>query len=106
MITGQADLGSGVTSAQAVDWATNPYYAGQGGAAATAQQISLGDIIQNPGASMAVLGANLQSSLIPMALQTAMTGVSFRLARRLLSRPLRSINANLVKPALGSGVAL
>ncbi len=94
MLTGDADLQM---------WSHGPTgttgYTGAG-------EISLGDILKDPSTSLGLLAENFQKNLIPMAIQTAMTGFSFRIARRLLRAPLRSINKNLVKPALGPGVAL
>jgi len=69
-------------------------------------EISLSDLMQNPSLALATIGSNFRSNLLPMSLAAFTTSISFRIGRRLLSRPLRSINKNLVKPVLGAGIRL
>jgi hypothetical protein len=98
MLTGQGDLGYqqvsdfglGVTST----------------AVTGASEISLADITRNPGLALAEMGKNLQSNIVPMAVASLVTGVSFRFGKRLLRRPIGNINRNLVKPMLGAGIRL
>jgi len=71
-----------------------------------ASQISLGDLIQNPGLSLSEMSKNLQNNLVPMAVQSLVTGVGFRFGKRLLRRPIANINRNIMKPMLGSGIRL
>ena len=47
----------------------------------------------------------VQRNVIPMVIQSAMIGVSFKLGKRLLRTPLRKTNAGL-KMALGAGIKL
>ena len=68
--------------------------------------ISLADITQNPGLAFSQMGKNFQANLVPMAVASLLTGVSFRFGKRLLRRPIANINRNLVKPALGAGIRL
>jgi hypothetical protein len=98
MLTGEGDLG------------TTPIYDGRLGVSdmvVTGQdQISLADIAKNPGLAFSEMGKNLQANIVPMAVASLMTGVSFRFGRRLLRRPLSNINRNLVKPMLGAGIRI
>ena len=66
--------------------------------------ISLADIIKNPTVSLGVASMNLQKDFLPMAMKAFGVGVAFRFGRKLLSRQIRSINANLITPALGKTV--
>lgn len=69
-------------------------------------EISLGDMISNPGLALGQAAQNFQGALVPMAIQSALTSITFRLGKRLLRRPLANVNRNLVKPMLGAGVRL
>ena len=71
-----------------------------------ASQISLGDLISNPGLSLGEMSKNLQNNLVPMAVQSLATGVAFRFGKRLLRRPIANINRNIMKPMLGAGIRL
>ncbi len=73
---------------------------------AGASQISLGDMMLEPGASVSLMAQNFQSNLIPMAASAFGVSVGFKIGRRLLRGPINNINRNLVKPALGSGIKL
>ena len=68
--------------------------------------ISLADITRNPGLALSQMGKNLQANIVPMAVASLVTGVSFRFGKRLLRRPISNINRNLVKPMLGAGIRL
>jgi len=69
-------------------------------------QISLNDFMMEPGLAIATISNNFKSNLLPMSLAAFTTSVSFRVGKRLLRRPLASINRNLVKPALGAGIRI
>jgi len=69
-------------------------------------EISLTDMMQNPSLAIATIASNFKSNLLPMSLAAFSTSVSFRIGRRLLRRPLSSIQRNLVKPVLGAGIRL
>jgi len=69
-------------------------------------EISLTDLMQNPSLALATISSNFRSNLLPMSLAAFTTSISFRIGRRMLSRPLRSVNKNLVKPILGAGIRL
>jgi len=69
-------------------------------------EISLNDLMVNPGLAIATVTQNFKSNLLPMALASFTTSVSFRIGRRLLRRPLASVTKNLIKPALGNGIRM
>tara|TARA_Y100000401_G_C8291123_1_gene208785 strand:+ start:713 stop:1009 length:297 start_codon:yes stop_codon:yes gene_type:complete len=98
MLTGQGDLAT-----------TSVYDSGLGVtsmAVSGASEISLADITRNPGLALSEMGKNLQANIVPMAVASLVTGVSFRFGKRLLRRPIGNINRNLVKPMLGAGIRL
>ena len=72
---------------------------------AGAGQISLGDIVSQPGLALATVQSNVMSNWQSMALQTFATRISFKFGKRLLRAPLANINRNLMKP-LGVGIRL
>ena len=100
MITGDTDIAS-----LEVSTGTGSY-----GAMTTqlvgAKEISLGDIVSNPGLAFGEMTKNLQSNLVPMAVASLVTGISFRFGKRLLRRPISNINRNIMKPQLGAGIKL
>ena len=98
MLTGEGDLG--ITQASEGMGALS-YDVVTGG-----DVISLADITRNPGLALSQMGKNLQSNIVPMAVASLVTGVSFRFGKRLLRRPIGNINRNLVKPMLGAGIRL
>ena len=69
-------------------------------------EISLTDLMQNPSLALATISSNFRSNLLPMSLAAFTTSISFRIGRRMLRRPLASVNRNLVKPVLGAGIRL
>jgi len=69
-------------------------------------EISLNDLMVNPGLAIATVSQNFKSNLLPMALASFTTSISFRIGRRLLRRPLASVNRSIIKPALGAGIRL
>ncbi len=71
-----------------------------------AGEISLNDLMMEPGLAIATVSQNFKSNLLPMALASFTTSVSFRIGRRLLRRPLASVNRSIIKPALGAGIRL
>ena len=67
--------------------------------------ISLRDLINTPSQSLAAIQGNVARNVIPMMVQSAMIGVSFKLGKRLLRKPLNATNRGL-KMALGAGIKL
>lgn len=71
-----------------------------------ADGISLSDIMAEPTLALGAMASNFQSNLLPMALAGFTTSISFRVGKRLLRKPLSSINRSIIKPALGAGIRL
>tara|TARA_R100001163_G_C5044136_1_gene181683 strand:- start:526 stop:948 length:423 start_codon:yes stop_codon:yes gene_type:complete len=97
-ITGKTDLGQQVVSDRALGVGTM--------STVGAGEISLGDIMSEPGLAIGTMSSNFQSNLAPMALAAFGTSVTFRIGKRLLRRPISNINRNIMKPALGAGIKL
>jgi len=103
MLTGDTDIG---TASVASDPGVGGYGVTYSMQTVGAKEISLGDIVTNPGLALAEMGNNLQSNLVPMAVASLVTGVGFRFGKRLLRRPIGNINRNIMKPLLGAGIRL
>lgn len=71
-----------------------------------ADGISLSDIMAEPTLALGAMSSNFQRNLLPMALAGFTTSISFRVGKRLLRKPLRTINSSIIKPALGAGIRL
>tara|TARA_Y100000310_G_scaffold116691_1_gene115386 strand:- start:97 stop:531 length:435 start_codon:yes stop_codon:yes gene_type:complete len=69
-------------------------------------EISLGDLISEPGQAVSTMTTNFQNNILPMALGAFGISVTFRVGKRLLRKPISSVNRNLIKPALGAGIRL
>ena len=96
--TGEGDIGIGPgETIGAVTTYSQPVGVGE---------ISLTDLMQEPGLALATISSNFKSNLLPMSLAAFTTSISFRIGRRMLRRPLASVNKNIVKPVLGSGIRL
>lgn len=65
-------------------------------------KISLGDIVSAPDAAFATVQDNFMNNYQSMAIQSIGIGLSFRLGKRLLRRPIANVNRNIFKP-LGAG---
>lgn len=103
MLTGDTDIG---TASVASDPGVGGYGVSYSMQTVGAKEISLGDLVSNPGLALAEMGKNLQSNLVPMAVASLVTGVGFRFGKRLLRRPIGNINRNIMKPLLGAGIKL
>lgn len=71
-----------------------------------AGEISLGDIVSEPGMAIGQMTSNFQANILPMALTAFGISISFRVGKKLLRKPIASVTRNLIKPALGAGVRL
>ena len=67
--------------------------------------ISLGDIVSAPDAAFGIVQSNFMNNYQAMAVQSIGIGLSFRLGKRLLRRPISNVNRNIFKP-LGAGFKL
>jgi hypothetical protein len=101
-ITGKTDLATNVTTTTDNWHGTQTLSSNIVGAG----EISLGDLMQEPGLAVSQMGMNFQSNLLPMALAGFGTSITFRIGKRLLRRPINNINRNIMKPALGAGIKL
>ena len=68
-------------------------------------QISLGDIVSAPDQAFGIVQNNFMNNYQQMAIQSLGIGISFRLGKRLLRRPISNVNKNIFKP-LGAGFKL
>jgi hypothetical protein len=98
MITGSADLIPAPATGGIANLAANYGQFGQ-------DVVSLGDIIQNPGLSVALMTQNARSNIIPMAMASFATGITFRLGKRLLRAPISNVNRNIMAPIFGKGAS-
>jgi len=67
--------------------------------------ISLGDIVSAPDAAFGIVQSNFMNNYQQMAISSIGIGLSFRLGKRLLRRPISNVNRNIFKP-LGAGFKL
>ena len=67
--------------------------------------ISLGDIVSRPDQAFGIIQSNVMSNWQGMIVQSAGINIGFRLGKRLLRRPISSVNRNIFKQ-LGIGVRL
>jgi len=102
VITGEFDVPGSATNTTSI---YNTAYAGNYQSDSWASPISLRDLVQSPNASLAAIQGNVARNVIPMVIQSAMIGVSFKLGKRLLRKPLSATNRGL-KMALGAGIRL
>ncbi len=66
--------------------------------------ITLTELASSPDLALMAIMDNARSNLIPMAMASIATGVSFRIAKSVLRRPLSSVQRNLINPILGKGL--
>ena len=66
--------------------------------------ITLSEIVATPDLALMAVMDNAKANIIPMAIASAATAVSFRVLKSVLRRPLRNVQNNLVNPFLGKGV--
>jgi len=90
-----------VNVAAADSWNTSTHLELQG-----AGEISLADIVSEPSLAITTMTNNFQANILPMALAAFGISITFRVGRRLLRRPLASVNRNLIVPALGKGIRM
>jgi hypothetical protein len=67
--------------------------------------IGIKELIQDPQSLQQVV-SNAGENLVPMLTQSLVLGVTERLFKSVMRRPLSNVNRNLVKPMLGAGVRL
>lgn len=69
------------------------------------ESVSLSELITHPDAAFAAMQSNFMQNYQSLAVQGISISVGFRLAKRLLRRPLANVNRQIFKP-LGMGVKL
>ena len=79
----------------------------QNGALVTtgAEQLTLTEIVTNPGVALAGMQMNFMNNYQNMAVQAISINLGFKLGKRLLKKPINTVNRELIKP-LGLGVSL
>jgi len=98
-VTGATDLGMKTVSDSIGGYNASSMVAVGGGA------ISLGDIVSAPDQAFGIVQSNFMNNYQAMAIQSIGIGLSFRLGKRLLRRPLSNVNRNIFRP-LGAGFKL
>ena len=68
-------------------------------------RVSLSDLISSPEGSFAAMQAGFKANYQVMAVNSILTGITFRVGKRLLRRPISNVNRNVFKP-LGAGFKL
>lgn len=66
--------------------------------------ISLSEIIATPDLALMAIMDNAKNNVLPMAMASIATGVSFRILKRVLRRPLSNVQRNLINPIVGKGL--
>jgi hypothetical protein len=97
-ITGATDLGYKSSNVGAGSLMASPVMVG-------GDSISLGDIVSAPDAAFGVVQNNFMNNYQSMAISSIGGGLSVRLGKRLLRRPISNVNRNIFKP-LGAGFKL
>ncbi len=69
------------------------------------ESVALSEMISHPGTAFEAMQSNFMNNYQSMAMQAIGIGVGFKLAKRLLRRPISNVNRNIMKP-LGIGVKL
>jgi len=70
-----------------------------------ADQLTLSEMITHPGTAFAGMQSNFMANYQTMAVQAIGIGVGFKVAKKLLRRPISNVNRNIMKP-LGIGIKL
>ena len=70
-----------------------------------AGQLSLSEIITHPTTAFTGMQANFMANYQTLAVQAIGIGVGFKVARKLLRRPISNVNRNIMSP-LGIGIKL
>jgi len=98
-VTGATDLGMKMVPDRVGGYDTSSMVMSGG------DSISLGDIVSAPDAAFGIVQSNFMNNYQAMAVQSIGIGLSFRLGKRLLKRPISNVNRNIFKP-LGAGFKL
>ena len=66
--------------------------------------VTLKEIMDSPDLALMAIMDNAKANVVPMAMASIATGVSFRVLKSVLRRPLGNVQRNLINPLLGKGV--
>jgi len=70
-----------------------------------AEELTLSEMITHPGPAFMGMQTNFMANYQTMAVQAIGIGVGFKVAKKLLRRPISNVNRNIMKP-LGIGIKL
>jgi hypothetical protein len=98
VITGVTDLGYQSVTDRGLAGVTSMVSVGGG-------SLSLGDIVSAPDQAFGIMQSNAMNNWQSMIVQSAGINIGFRLGKRLLRRPISSVNRTIFKQ-LGLGVRL
>jgi len=98
-ITGEGDAGMVTSKPLSIYDRPTSTYSNPDGA------ISLSDLLSQPEGSFADMQAGFKANYQMMAVNSILTGITFRVGKRLLRRPINNVNRNIFKP-LGAGFKL
>tara|TARA_X000001036_G_C20272546_1_gene640924 strand:+ start:245 stop:550 length:306 start_codon:yes stop_codon:yes gene_type:complete len=90
LFTGQADIRAPMNNAV--------QYVNKDGA------ITLSEIVATPDLAIMAIMDNAKANVVPMAMASIATGVSFRILKSVLRRPLSNVQRNLINPIVGKGL--
>jgi len=96
-ITGKADVTTGTYNLAAYESGAST------GATLGVDQISLGDIAKRPDLSFEVMKINIEKNWMSAVGKSIGIGITFRLLKSLLRRPISNVNRNIFVPLLGKG---
>tara|TARA_R110002012_G_scaffold37667_1_gene105331 strand:- start:51 stop:476 length:426 start_codon:yes stop_codon:yes gene_type:complete len=99
VITGATDLGMKMVPDRVGGYDTSSMVMTGG------DSLSLGDIVSSPEMAFNVMQTNAMNNWQSMIVQSAGINIGFRLGKRLLRRPISSVNRQIFKP-LGAGFKL
>ncbi len=66
--------------------------------------ITLSELVATPDLALMAVMDNAKANIIPMAMASIATGVSFRILKSVLRRPLSNVQRNLINPIVGKGL--
>ncbi len=98
-VTGEGDAGMVTSQPLSIYDSPMSTYSNPDGA------VSLSDIVSQPEGSFASMQASFKANYQTMAVNSILTGITFRVGKRLLRRPISNVNRNVFKP-LGAGFKL
>ena len=96
-ITGEADVTTGTYNLAAYEAGSTT------GSSLGVDAISLGDIAKRPDLSFEVMKINIEKNWMGAVGKSIGIGITFRLLKSLLRKPIANVNRNIFTPLLGKG---